>query len=477
MHCAKKPKYSNALMEEVLRIIRPPRPNISETQFLSLNDDCIYEIFGYLSLDDLCSISETCQRLHQLSGNYFRRKHPDVWLELSTDTVKLNEDGTFLFMPKTWTEKCFGEFYQNLIIRDNFWTDIKIVFKFVQSKCAKKLKKVLFEQCYPLMSSHGNCIKDQLKYVEMVEFNMCSITENFFDCLEFSRKLKLLKITNCYGENANGWTMLEFPRLNHFEYSSYPFGVCPDSSLATFLRQNQSIETCKLTLKENVHNTVNCVVTNTENLKNFSVTFDGDGNSNFKQIKNDLCQLHERINFRCLEVNLMRNNHEDTMSISTWDALVPIKSIKKLIIDIANTESKNIIKILQHIDVQFIRLSLLTNFNPFFESAIDNFSDLEHLVLNGNRSVCNSKHLIEPFVLLAPKLRNIVIYGCYSIDFTEATIAMLNEQRRKIPNACRMLITIVAFCNTRFAGMNNTNELLNISTDFISFQTKYFKLK
>lgn len=45
--------------------------------FSSLIDDCVFEIFNWLSLDDLCSISETCTKFKTLACQQFMRKYPE----------------------------------------------------------------------------------------------------------------------------------------------------------------------------------------------------------------------------------------------------------------------------------------------------------------------------------------------------------------------------------------------------------------
>lgn len=47
--------------------------NVSGTHLTRLNDDCWIEILSYLNLRDLCSVSETCSRLHVLACLAFRK--------------------------------------------------------------------------------------------------------------------------------------------------------------------------------------------------------------------------------------------------------------------------------------------------------------------------------------------------------------------------------------------------------------------
>ncbi|XP_037048213.1 uncharacterized protein LOC119082737 [Bradysia coprophila] len=64
------------------------------TAFNDLNDDCLLEIFKYLSAEDLCALKRTNQRLHQLTNYYFHTvyevKEREVVIE-GTDGCKLRD--------------------------------------------------------------------------------------------------------------------------------------------------------------------------------------------------------------------------------------------------------------------------------------------------------------------------------------------------------------------------------------------------
>ncbi|XP_055313091.1 uncharacterized protein LOC129574731 [Sitodiplosis mosellana] len=45
------------------------------TDFLALSDHCLLEIFKYLPLNDVCSLSQTCRRMHALGSSHFMLNH------------------------------------------------------------------------------------------------------------------------------------------------------------------------------------------------------------------------------------------------------------------------------------------------------------------------------------------------------------------------------------------------------------------
>lgn len=50
-------------------------PYKSDATMMSLNDDCFYTIFKELTLSDLCNISQTCKRLHDVGSDYFMHRY------------------------------------------------------------------------------------------------------------------------------------------------------------------------------------------------------------------------------------------------------------------------------------------------------------------------------------------------------------------------------------------------------------------
>lgn len=45
------------------------------TEFMDMNDDCLLKVFEYLPLNDVCSLSETCKRMHELGSTHFMQKY------------------------------------------------------------------------------------------------------------------------------------------------------------------------------------------------------------------------------------------------------------------------------------------------------------------------------------------------------------------------------------------------------------------
>lgn len=78
------------------------------TDFMDLNDDCLLELFKYLSAVDICALKQTNQRLYHLTNYYFH-----TFYELKEREVLIkNIDGCEL---RDILMNC-GRFIRNLVI-------------------------------------------------------------------------------------------------------------------------------------------------------------------------------------------------------------------------------------------------------------------------------------------------------------------------------------------------------------------------
>lgn len=63
------------------------------TTFMGLNDDVLNALFKRLSLRDLCSINQTCKRIQELAGAYFRRTYPNNRIAIEIHNWSADNDG------------------------------------------------------------------------------------------------------------------------------------------------------------------------------------------------------------------------------------------------------------------------------------------------------------------------------------------------------------------------------------------------
>lgn len=70
----------NAVISKKQSLESPPPEQ--PTEFLSLNDDCIFKVFEFLPLNDLYSMKRVCKRLFDLTSNQFERQYKGKWIYL-----------------------------------------------------------------------------------------------------------------------------------------------------------------------------------------------------------------------------------------------------------------------------------------------------------------------------------------------------------------------------------------------------------
>lgn len=117
-HCQQVNDYPvDDLMVELKRKIRKSKPTL-----MSLNDDCLRTIFENQSLNDLCSVSNTCKRFKELAVDVYRRRHKSNVLQIHDVTY----DGTVVYGPADKYADCFTEYIQNVSLSQKVSTKAAI---------------------------------------------------------------------------------------------------------------------------------------------------------------------------------------------------------------------------------------------------------------------------------------------------------------------------------------------------------------
>lgn len=152
----------------------PPSMN-----FLALNDDCLYKIFDWLSLEEL-TINMTCKRLQTVSGDYFEREYQLLKLTITGpqfgEHIKYVPDEEQFQYVKQFkrhfkTVQIEGGnirlFRHAAMLFQN--KSIKHLYLDVFSKNEEEIKNFGEQVSYTL--HHGEIIKNILKNVETLQTN------------------------------------------------------------------------------------------------------------------------------------------------------------------------------------------------------------------------------------------------------------------------------------------------------------------
>lgn len=207
----------------------PVEVETNVTEFLDLNDDVIYALFQRIPLADLCAISQTCKRLQQLAGRHFQRKYPNNRLDIeiynwSASGEDVKPQWEFCLKPNEDYAKAFSGYIRNVsIFMYNYENDPIDAFVYLKANCYENLRELVLYRIAGESDKYGELIKDQLKTLEYIKFENCSIHDIYSAFLKHSPSLKQIAIKE--GRNQQNclmdWTNHRYPQLKSFIYHSH----------------------------------------------------------------------------------------------------------------------------------------------------------------------------------------------------------------------------------------------------------------
>lgn len=403
-------------------------------QFMSLNEDCFYEIYKWLSLQDLCQLSKTCTRLQQSTGDYFQRKHPSKWLNVSrADGI---EDGIVLSPNKSYV-KCFSRNIQNLSI-DFLPKNRDSLVEFLRTNCNNRPKIIQFK-CTYLPETFVDRIKTILENVETIAFRNCLLEDGSIvnNCDRVKNLFLVENLLNRQYEQIEELLVGKYATLEHF-HCRYAGHLNMDK-VRTFLKNNK-LKTMTWYFFRRHYNIVpeyiDSIVMCPVHLEELFLSFEG-GNYNLIDICRKLKFLCDREPFKRLELQFIGEEAERKL-ISQGDDLVSLKSLIGLhLYAFRNFQSVvPVISKLTHLKVlQFKKDSEVDAvIFPLPNQSLYALPNLEQLHLIG---LSKNFNYIHAFVLNATKLKMVVVKDC---AFTEFHLSKLNESRKIQRIACETTI-------------------------------------
>lgn len=431
-------------------------------QLISLNEDCFLQLFKWLSLDDLCQLSKTCTRLQQLTGDYYQKKYPSQWINVTNATT----DGIVLLPNKNYV-KCFSRFIQNLSV-DFLRSDHDVLASFLQRNCNSRPKSVQFK-CTYLPNAFMDKIKTILANAETIAFRNCLVDSGTItDRCDNVRNLFVVEnLLNDQYEQVEELLNGKYPRLEHFHwrYAGYP----DMDDLKTFLRNNpvKSITWYFFRRHWNIiHECIDSIVMNATHLEELFISIEGQ-NYNFTKICQKLKVLCGRESFKRLEFQFVGEEVERKL-MSQGGAMASLKSLVGLHFRSFRNFQNIVPLIKENPNLKIVQLKKDAEADdvilPLPNPSLYALPNLEQLHLIG---VSKNFSYIHAYVLNSPKLKTVVVKDC---DFTDFQLNDLNAGRKEQPFACWTTIY---------------TEQYNIFTDFsrdlvnirrVDFETDEFNL-
>lgn len=207
---------SDAVAEHV-KCVRKNEGNVDlasdKTEFFDLNDDCIERICGFLSLDDLCSLSRTCIRIQNIVGEFFQRYYPNNYVRIQS----FRRRSVFYMYPDEKYVEDLKPFIRNVGIQEYQGS---ACVSYIKQNFGQNLREIALHgiNC-ELNVTHGVEIAKQLQRLESIKFVNCSIGDLYEIFLRHCPALRHLGIDEPIQFNGRcTWAHHEFPALQSVAY-------------------------------------------------------------------------------------------------------------------------------------------------------------------------------------------------------------------------------------------------------------------
>lgn len=214
--------------------------DLNSTTFIDMNNDCIDEIFRWLSLDDLSSISVTCMQIQRMAGEWFQRKFPENQIGIRLLNTGIEQENSEKY------QENLIKFIQNVKVAGHIrGTAPKNLFKYLKVNCCENLRDLEFYWInFDKNVQYDNLIENQLENVERIAFISCSIHDLYGVFLRHCHNLKHLMVNDAFAPLQEHFDVTWMKRsLPHLECLTYYIDhELFRDNLECFLRINPQIK-------------------------------------------------------------------------------------------------------------------------------------------------------------------------------------------------------------------------------------------
>lgn len=193
-----KSKYDIKTREAMQSLVKHLLNRPNGRKIMTLNDDCLMELFDSMKPMDFAHFALTCVRLNKLAKRYIQAKYkirfaPNFNMIASDQTVRIKEDVFQAFL-------CiFGNDIVTLTIHNNIFDESYDEFKKLD-----EIERSIQKYCH-------------LKELTFIDFEPCRLTEQFYYDLE-SLTLQNCSTKKCWASMRNLKTL----KLNTLVFRQYP---------------------------------------------------------------------------------------------------------------------------------------------------------------------------------------------------------------------------------------------------------------
>lgn len=403
--------------------------------FSELIDDCVYPVFDWLPLNDLCTMGVTSKKFRIVAESQFRRRYPALVMK-NVDIVGVN--GIIEF----WTPANYVTYFSQLLKCITVYVDgssyCAQLIRFVRANCCRELKKIVIGGHITKTFVQG--IADMLQKVEIAELNIHWDLDalNHFP----TANLKHLKVRISADVKLPKLGYPHFAQLKTLEFHVWhPASV---SELERFLQVNRTIKrfVCILCFPDTGSMKQIARAVAQTDIEELLIDISSGGCVDFNQIQDDFERLDARENFKQLELNLLIhtvNNLQVLRSLKKltgfhlidWD---PSYTIDKTILTL--NALKSLTALVIDFSVQYENVKAILSLS---ENAAVNLPNLCELYFNNQYAQAPFHQILTPFIRNSDKLIRIVIRNVF-VREEDFDLSALNKTRKHIKNAGKVIV-------------------------------------
>lgn len=205
------------------------------TNFNNLNDNVLLKCFGFLSVDELCTVKAVCKRFRQAANKSFKRRY--------ADSIQF-DDLIFNIQDIVRVIRCFGSQIRSVIINGSVMWDLNLTILLLLHENCENLKKLRLI-CFNFDKSQTVIMKNLVQRLETIELYYCTIESvsfgvNYNVMFKRANKIKELVMIGQNQEIDVKFLNKTWPHMEKLELFSV--SVTDEEVLGSFLRKNRSVK-------------------------------------------------------------------------------------------------------------------------------------------------------------------------------------------------------------------------------------------
>lgn len=422
------------------KIYQQETPPTSPPPYLRLNADCYEHIFDYLSLKDILRLGETCKRMHQMAGYYFREYFPELRFNLIGKEVQVAYPHRFHLGAD------FFPYISKLCILKRSELDT-----ILNGETFCSLKTLIF-MSVKLDETHFDYTRNVLNKIEDIQIEHCDISVGIFKKLAAAcPKLKSLRVEYGNTDMANITKSLfaqHYPTLEHMKYKPNSSDMQVDE-LKSFLEKHTELTDFECNLPFLWPHRHSLCQTNVQ-LNLFIIDFTRTCNIQSDQFVDFLKTLHVRGFYKALQLSMDRIT--DNVFEHSTNAIFALPAFE--ILDINTDSTFNLTRL-----TNLKELHVYNLISTDMDALAKSLTRIERLSF-GNVSIND----LLPFICKSKRLKSIHIDHLRD-NGNGLDLFALNEKRETLTNARQVTICVREedYLATKWRTRNLNLNLVRIS--------------